>query len=38
MEIMGLAGGPVRGPGEDLTPDERGELCRLMIDIGLLET
>ena len=38
MEIMGLAGGPVRGPGDDLTPDERGELCRLMIEIGLLET
>jgi 4-hydroxy-tetrahydrodipicolinate synthase len=37
MELMGLAGGPVRGPGDDLTPDERGKLGRLMIDIGLLE-
>jgi len=37
MELMGLAGGPVRGPGDDLTLDEREQLSRLMIDIGLLE-
>lgn len=37
MDLMGLAGGWVRGPGDDLTQEERGELRRLMAEIGLLE-
>ena len=36
MEIMGLAGGPVRGPGDDLSQEERGELRGIMSEIGLL--
>jgi 4-hydroxy-tetrahydrodipicolinate synthase len=36
MEIAGLAGGPVRGPGDDLTSEERVELRTLMADIGVV--
>ena len=36
MEMMGLAGGPVRGPGDDLTESERWELRGIMKGIGLL--
>lgn len=36
LELTGLAGGPVRGPGDDLTPEERGELRRLLVEIGVL--
>jgi len=36
MDIVGLAGGPVRGPGDDLVPEERTELKALLRDIGLL--
>jgi len=36
MEMMGLAGGPVRGPGDDLTKDERQELQGMMNGMGLL--
>ena len=36
MEMMGLAGGPVRGPGDDLTEAERQELQGVMKGIGLL--
>jgi hypothetical protein len=35
FEIMGLAGGPVRGPGDDLTPEERAELKTLLQNIGV---
>jgi 4-hydroxy-tetrahydrodipicolinate synthase len=38
MEMIGLAGGPVRGPGDDLTREEREELRQLLSEIGLLET
>ena len=34
LDIVGLAGGPVRGPGDDLTIDERTELKALLQDIG----
>jgi dihydrodipicolinate synthase/N-acetylneuraminate lyase len=37
MDIVGLAGGPVRGPGDDLTAEERTELKALLRDAGLLE-
>jgi 4-hydroxy-tetrahydrodipicolinate synthase len=36
LEIMGLAGGPVRGPSDDLTPEERTELKVLLQDIGVI--
>jgi len=36
MERMSLAGGSVRGPGDDLTEDERQELQGIMKGIGLL--
>lgn len=36
LEIVGLAGGPVRGPGDDLTPQERAELKILLQDIGVI--
>jgi 4-hydroxy-tetrahydrodipicolinate synthase len=36
MEIVGLAAGPVRGPGDDLTSEERVELKTLLLDIGLV--
>ena len=35
LEIIGLAGGPVRGPGDDLTPVERSQL-RELIDNTML--
>jgi 4-hydroxy-tetrahydrodipicolinate synthase len=35
MELLGLAGGPVRGPGDDLTAAERDELRKLLTAIGL---
>jgi 4-hydroxy-tetrahydrodipicolinate synthase len=35
LEIVGLAGGPVRGPGDDLTTEERTELRTLLQSIGL---
>jgi 4-hydroxy-tetrahydrodipicolinate synthase len=35
LEIVGLAGGPVRGPGDNLTCGERAELKALLLDIGL---
>ena len=38
MEMLGLAGGPVRGPGDDLTPDERALLRTTLQDSGLLST
>lgn len=37
LELMGLAGGPVRGPGDDLTSDERAELKIIMEETHLLE-
>lgn len=36
LELIRLAGGPVRGPGDDLTDAERRELAALLADIGLL--
>ena len=36
MEMLGLASGPVRGPGDDLTEDERKELRGLLENAGLL--
>lgn len=36
LDIVGLAGGPVRGPGDDLTVDERAELKALLQGIGLV--
>jgi 4-hydroxy-tetrahydrodipicolinate synthase len=36
LEIVGLAGGPVRGPSDDLTADERAELKTLLQDIGVI--
>jgi len=38
MEVLGLAGGPVRGPGDDLTDGERKELRQILSEIGLLKT
>ena len=38
MDLMGLAGGYVRGPGDDLTDTERDELRALLSDIGLSST
>jgi 4-hydroxy-tetrahydrodipicolinate synthase len=35
LEIVGLAGGPVRGPGDDLTTEECAELGALLQSIGL---
>lgn len=37
LELMGLAGGPVRGPGDELTAGERNELAAIMREIGLLD-
>jgi 4-hydroxy-tetrahydrodipicolinate synthase len=34
LELVGLAGGPVLGPGDDLTTEERAELKILLQDIG----
>jgi 4-hydroxy-tetrahydrodipicolinate synthase len=36
LEMLGLAGGPVRGPGDDLTGEEKGALRGILKDIGLL--
>jgi 4-hydroxy-tetrahydrodipicolinate synthase len=36
LEIAGLAGGPVRGPGDNLTTEERAELGTLLQSIGLV--
>jgi 4-hydroxy-tetrahydrodipicolinate synthase len=36
MDILGFAGGPVRGPGDDLTTPERDQLRTILSDIGLL--
>jgi dihydrodipicolinate synthase/N-acetylneuraminate lyase len=36
MDMVGLAAGPVRGPGDDLTTEERAELKALLLDIGLV--
>ena len=36
MEMLGLAGGPVRGPGDDITDAEREELRAILKEIGLL--
>jgi 4-hydroxy-tetrahydrodipicolinate synthase len=36
LEIVGLAGGPVRGPGDDLTADERAELKTMLQDIAVI--
>lgn len=37
LEIMGLAGGPVRGPGDDLTGGEKHSLREILKEIGLLD-
>jgi len=34
LDMMGLAGGPVRGPGDDLTDGERKQLQGLLANIG----
>jgi len=36
MEMLGLAGGPVRGPSDDLTGDEKKLLRGILKEIGLL--
>ena len=36
MDMLGLAGGPVRGPGDELTDEERKALREILRDIGLL--
>ena len=36
LEIVGLAGGPVRGPGDDLTDPERTELKTMLREIELV--
>ena len=36
LEIVGLAGGPVRGLSDDLTSEECAELKALLLDIGVL--
>jgi 4-hydroxy-tetrahydrodipicolinate synthase len=36
LEIAGLAGGPVRGPGDDLTSEERAELNSLLRETGVI--
>jgi len=37
LEVMGLAGGPVRGPGDDLTDAEKSQLRGILKDIALLD-
>jgi dihydrodipicolinate synthase/N-acetylneuraminate lyase len=37
LEILGLAGGPVRGPGDDLTGEEKSSLRGILKEVGLLE-
>jgi hypothetical protein len=34
LEISGLAGGPVRGPGDELTPGEKAQLRTILSEIG----
>ena len=36
MDMVGLAGGPVRGPGDDLTADERETLQGILKEIGVI--
>lgn len=36
LDIAGLAGGPVRGPGDDLTSEERGQLKPLLRNAGVI--
>ena len=36
LEIVGLAGGPVREPGDNLTGEERAELRTLLQEIGVI--
>ncbi len=36
LEIIGLAGGPVRGPGDDLIAEERTQLKEILHDIGVI--
>lgn len=36
MDLLGLAGGPVRGPGDDLTPAERQQLRGVLSQMELL--
>lgn len=36
LEIAGLAGGPVRGPSDEITASERTALAQLMTEIGVL--
>jgi 4-hydroxy-tetrahydrodipicolinate synthase len=36
LEIVGLAGGPVRGSGDDLSAEERAELKTLLQNIGVI--
>ena len=36
MDMLGLAGGPVRGPSDELTDDERKALREILRDIGIL--
>jgi dihydrodipicolinate synthase/N-acetylneuraminate lyase len=36
LEVIGLAGGPVRGPSDDLTAEERAELRTLLQEIGVM--
>ncbi len=36
LDLMGLAGGPVRGPGDDLNDDERSQLRELLVNAGVL--
>jgi 4-hydroxy-tetrahydrodipicolinate synthase len=36
LDTVGLAGGPVRGPGDDLTPAERNQLRKILSQTGIL--
>jgi hypothetical protein len=36
LEMIGLAGGPVRGPGDELMEEEKQMLRQILADIGLL--
>lgn len=38
LDIVGLAGGPVRGPGDDLTAAEKQQLRTVLCEMGLLAT
>jgi 4-hydroxy-tetrahydrodipicolinate synthase len=37
LEMIGLAGGPVRGPGDELTGDEKRSLHEILKEIGLID-